>query len=568
MDEGAMIQRLRGNYGRLKNDRMSWDQYWRDVKKYMCPGRGRFLAGENPTEVNNGQKDDPLCRINCEASRALEVLASGIQSGLTSKARQWFLLTCDDVQLAKEHAVRVWYGEVQEILEHIFQRSNVYSALRNAYYEMAAFGQAVVSVSYHPEKVITCRCHTAGTYCLEMNHRQEIDTVYYCEWLTAPQMADEYGEENLPDYIKDRLGPNGQQGQGGMTERYEVITMVTKSPSRYGLEWSDELPVTSVHFLNRAGSSGDGISEKFLRVSGYRDFPFMCPRWDVVDNDVYGWAPSRDIMGDTKQLQKMEEQKLKGLAKIVSPPMRIPPEMERRGLNMRPGALNVVNSMQENAVAPLYTVGIDIQQLTQAAEALKQNIKDGLYNSLFLSLLMQDNPQMTATEVQARQAEKMLMLGPVLERIHCELLDPLISRTFGLAVQEGLIPEPPDDLDNMTNIEYVSILSQAQKAVGVSRIEQSLTFLGSLIQTAPEVRHLVDWYKMYREYNQMIGVREDIFVSKEEYDEKVQQERQMQAAQAMGQAVQPMAESAEALSKVNPANLKELLGGQMGGAMM
>ena len=106
MDEAAMIQRLRGNYGRLKNDRSSWDQYWRDVKKYMCPGRGRFLAGENSSEVNNGQKDDPLCRINCEASRALEVLASGIQSGLTSKARQWFLLTCDDVQLAKEHAVR------------------------------------------------------------------------------------------------------------------------------------------------------------------------------------------------------------------------------------------------------------------------------------------------------------------------------------------------------------------------------------------------------------------------------------------------------------------------------
>jgi hypothetical protein len=294
----------------------------------------------------------------------------------------------------------------------------------------------------------------------------------------------------------------------------------------------------------------------------------MCPRWDVVDNDVYGWAPSRDIMGDTKQLQKMEEQKLKGLAKIVTPPMRIPPEMERRGLNMRPGALNVVNSLQENAVAPLYTVGIDIQQLTAAAEALKQNIKDGLYNSLFLSLLMQDNPQMTATEVQARQAEKMLMLGPVLERIHCELLDPLISRTFGLAVQEGLIPEPPDDVDNMTNIEYVSILSQAQKAVGVSRIEQSLAFLGSLIQTAPEVRHLVDWYKMYREYNQMIGVREDIFVSKDEYDQKVRQEQQMQAAQAAGQAIQPMAESAAALSKVNPANLKELLGGQMGGAMM
>ena len=85
-------------------------------------------------------------------------------------------------------------------------------------------------------------------------------------------------------------------------------------------------------------------------------------------------------------LQKMEADGLKGIAKGVTPPMRIPPELERRGLNMQPGALNVVSSMQEHAVAPLITVQTNIQQLQMKIDRVMEDIRDGLYNSLFLAL--------------------------------------------------------------------------------------------------------------------------------------------------------------------------------------
>ncbi len=114
----------------------------------------------------------------------------------------------------------------------------------------------------------------------------------------------------------------------------------------------------------------------------------------------------------------------------------------------------------------------------------------------------------------------------------------------------------------------MSGLSEAGQAVGVARIEQSMSFLGSMLQTAPEMRHLVDWYKLYRTYNGMIGVREDIFKTREEYEAAVQQEKQMQQMAQMGQMAQPMAESAKALSDVNPANLRELLGGDIAGGLM
>lgn len=131
-----------------------------------------------------------------------------------------------------------------------------------------------------------------------------------------------------------------------------------------------------------------------------------------------------------------------------------------------------------------------------------------------------------------------------------------------------MIPPPPERLrGSETQIEYVSILSQAQKAVGVARIEQSLQFLGGLVQMAPEVRHLVDFYKLYKKYNRQIGVREDVFRSEEEYNKIVAQEQEAATQQQQVQNLEPLARSAEALSKIDNADVGSLLGGGVAGSL-
>lgn len=110
-------------------------------------------------------------------------------------------------------------------------------------------------------------------------------------------------------------------------------------------------------------------------------------------------------------------------------------------------------------------------------------------------------------------------------------------------------------------MEYVSILSQAQKAVGVSRIEQSMQFLGGLLQISPEIRHAIDFHKAFRVYNQMIGVSEDIMTSDEEYAKAVKEERQAAQQAQAAQTMQPLAESAKALSEIDQANINTMLSG-------
>ena len=554
MGETTPHKRVLQHFRQLQNDRRTWEPYWREVSEYIAPQRGRGLLSSNAGETNKGDRPD-LKRINGTASRALSILASGMQSGLTSKARQWFLLTHPDPALGRYQPVREWYDKVQEILEGIFRKSNLYAALLHTYFEMAGFGQGALAVFSHPDKVLYCRPYTVGTYYLSSDEWNEIDTFFHAEWLSARQLVQLYGRSVLPDYVLNAYD------NGRYEDRFEVVNGLLRHPEAYGLKLGVQFSVASVHFLANA-SDRDG----FLRTSGYRSWPVMTPRWDAIDNDVYGWAPTRDIIGDVKMLQKMESDALKGTAKSVSPPWRIPPELERRGLNTQPNALNVVSSMSDTAVAPLYTNPINIQQLQYKLDAVKSDIREGLYNSLFLALLTQDNPQMTAREVAERHEEKLLMLGPVLERIHYELLDPLIDRAFVLAWEEGLIPPPPHELDGQeTQIEYVSILSQAQKAVGVNRIEQSVQFLGDMTAVYPEIRHALDPFKTYQEYNHMIGVKAGIFRTEKEYQELVAAEQQKSELAQGAEVGQNLANSAKVLSEVDQANVQALLSGSAGG---
>ena len=102
---GTPIQRVRKHFLELVNVRRTWEPTWRDVRDLVVPARGRSLDGiENVAEANSGIRHDK--RINGTTSRALKVLSAGIQSGVTSKARQWFVLANPDQALNSYRPVR------------------------------------------------------------------------------------------------------------------------------------------------------------------------------------------------------------------------------------------------------------------------------------------------------------------------------------------------------------------------------------------------------------------------------------------------------------------------------
>jgi hypothetical protein len=187
-------------------------------------------------------------------------------------------------------------------------------------------------------------------------------------------------------------------------------------------------------------------------------------------------------------------------------------------------------------------------------------------------LTMSSRRQITAREIDERHEEKLLMLGPVLERLHSELLDPLIDRTFNIMLRNGLVPPPPEELGGVDlKVEYISVMAQAQRAIGTGAIERLAGFVGNLAAVKPEVLDKFDADQSVDEYAEMLGVPPKIVVSDEnvqkiraERAEMEQQHMMMEQAQAGANVANTGAQAAKVLSEADTEGnnvLNNILGG-------
>jgi hypothetical protein len=136
----------------------------------------------------------------------------------------------------------------------------------------------------------------------------------------------------------------------------------------------------------------------------------------------------------------------------------------------------------------------------------------------------------------------------VLERLHNELLDPLIERTFNRMIESGMVPPPPEELQGIDlNVQYVSMLAQAQRAVATNGIDRFVGNLGAVAQYKPDVLDKFDSDKWADAYSDMLGIDPELIVS----NERVALIRNARA-QAQ-QAAQQQAQTAQAAATAKDA---------------
>lgn len=202
-----------------------------------------------------------------------------------------------------------------------------------------------------------------------------------------------------------------------------------------------------------------------------------------------------------------------------------------------------------------------------------QSIGDSFYNNLMAMLTSQTHPQMTAREIAERHEEKLLLLGPVLEQFHGEVLNVLTKRCFGICLRNGLLPPMPEEItEDDLKVNFVSLLAQAQKMAAMPAVEQTLGLVGNLAAVYPEILDNINADEAIRLAADIKGTPEKMMRSEEEVEELRRQraeaqQQQMQAQQmaAMAQPAKDMAEAARLMSET-PTNgtgnaLADLLGG-------
>jgi hypothetical protein len=100
----------------------------------------------------------------------------------------------------------------------------------------------------------------------------------------------------------------------------------------------------------------------------------------------------------------------------------------------------------------------------------------------------------------------------------------------------GMLPKAPVELQGgIVKIEYISVLHQAQRSVGISAIDQLINFAGSVSKVKPEVLDKINGDKMLDKYSEYLGTPASILNSEEEIQNIRDQRAQQQQTQSQTQ---------------------------------
>jgi hypothetical protein len=268
----------------------------------------------------------------------------------------------------------------------------------------------------------------------------------------------------------------------------------------------DGLRVAKVHKFRLSCWEDAGEVGALLEHTGFREWPAVAVRWATLGNDAYGTSATADALGDIKQLQQMTKRKAQAMDKLVSPPIIADTSMQHRPTALLPNGITYVNNLANNPGAkPLYQIQPPLGEMSADIAQIQGRIREFLFNDLFKMISQLDTVR-SAREIDARVEEKLVLLGPVLERFSNEALDVILSRCFAIMSRKGLLLPPPPTEDVDVDIQYVSILHDAQRAVGAAPVERYVSFIGNLISVAPEVGDVPNWTVLTQDYANRLGI--------------------------------------------------------------
>lgn len=527
-------------------ERSSWDTDWADIARFQFPRAGRFLVDD----TNKGGRKDRQVYDN-SALFAHRTLAAGMMSGMTSPARPWFQLGLQDHDLVEYGPVKSWLFQVAEKMRAVFSASNTYNALHQCYEELGAFGTWANFVRPNFDTVIHHYPMTIGEYALATNDLGYVDTLLRQVKLTVGQLVRQFGRENCSTAVQTM---------------YDRGTLDAWVPVFHYIAPREHVDRSKADNLNFAFKSvyfeQTSDNDKPLGESGFKRFPALCPRWVVTGNDVYGRSPGMDCQGDVKQLQLAQLRKAQAIDYQVNPPLQVPPQYKDQASKRLPGGVMFVDATSPGGgVRSAFDVNLRLDYLLADIQDTRERVKSAYYADLFLMMANDTRSGTTATEIAERHEEKLLMLGPVIERLENELLRPMIDIVFDRLVEADALPPPPDELRGTElNVEFISALAQAQRAVAAGGSDRLINATLQIAQARPEVLDKLDFDQAIDDYARMYGVNPSLVVPDDKVAElRAQRAQAMQVAQAAANAPQAV-ESAKTASEINPQGLADVMG--------
>ena len=507
----------------LEAQKANWMQHWQDCAYYTMP-RNAYV---NRYRVRGELL--PIDIFDSTAIHANQTLAAGLHGYMTNPSSRWFSLGLQNRTLSNDQEIKTWLKIVEQKIFDTLNTSNFNQVIHENYQELGTFGTSIIYEEADDEEIVRFYARPIGECSLEEDHRERVNEVYRRFELSAVQAFGRWGKEAGKAVVE---AYNKEQYERKFIFYHAVMK---RDMFKAGSKTSENLPWASYYVLK------DG--HEIISESGYHEFPFFTPRFNKVTGDVYGYSPTMVSLADIKMLNAMSKTIIKSAQKIVDPPLVLPHDGFLLPLNTNPGKINFqLKGTYQDEIRPLATGG-NIPVGLEMEEQRRMSIKKHFFVDLFL-LLASQTGNMTATEVNQRVEEKMLILGPSIGRLMNELLDPIIYRTFGILSRKALLPAPPLKLQGQPLlVEYISPLAKAQRISEINSLLGVLSLAGQMAQVLPAVVDKIDGDKAMDLAADIYGTDPRLIRDEKMVAAIREQRAKAEAAQAQALQLQAMAKA-------------------------
>jgi hypothetical protein len=540
----------------LESERSSWEDLWRQIEEYVRPD----VCEWSDSDANRGNVKPSFDKIIDDTPiDCINVLAAGLTSHVTNPARKWVDPTLQDKELARDEEVRDWLDHVRDQTLEAFRSSNLYSVLPENYAIAAAYGTSAMIFEEDQSDAFRFYVIPVGSYWCSTNSRGVVDCVMRKFTMTSRQLIDRFGEKNIPKEIRDDVAANTS------TEKSHVVKHFVYPNSEYDQKSLDprKKMYASCYFLEK------NTDNSFLSESGFDEFPILVTRWSVTGRNVYGNGVGKQILPHSKMLQSYERKTAEACAKDVNPPLQAPSSMAGQALTTVPGGINYFDEAGgRQGIRSIYERGtFQTDKIEVKMEKIRYRIRRATFYDLFLLMTQEQRSNVTAEEIRARLDEKILAIGPVLERLVDDLLDPLFARALSILMRRGTIRPPPEEIEGAPMaVEYAGALAQGQKLLGLAPLDRFMSVVERIAQRDPSVVDIVNSDATVTEYADLLSVPQRLLNSAEVRQEIRQRRAAAASAKQQAEVLAQQANAARTLSETDTSSgaLADLIQSQTG----
>lgn len=536
----------------LKIQREPYEPDWDEIGRLCSPNRVEVKTSR--TTMKTKRRANTATQ-DAAAVEARSILTNGMATGLTNAARPWFKLTTRDPDLRDFQPVKEWLNYVEGAIYAFFAKTNYYDTTKVQYADLGPMGVGATVTVEHDRYGAVHHHAPVGTYWLGLDDglrlscfvRQVNPTIYQLYQMVNGDVS------KLSNEAK-RLYDKGDYQQ-----RVACMHYIERNTDVAGNRRSPKVakPWRSIRW--EVGQTNKDI---LLTEGGYDSQPVTAPRWETVGDSVYcDTAPGFMALPTMRELQLTARRAGRAMDNMVKPALAIPTGLARTQVSLDPGTMNYFDAASASqGIKPI--LQLDPRLLTEIRterNEQRDEVRRLFYSDLFMAITQMEGVQpRNQDELFFRNEEKLTQLGPVVDRLNIEKLEVDVERAYTILKNLGQLPPIPPELKGKPlEIEFISILAQAQKQTNSLAIERAARFVGFMAGIFPEAAIKFDAEQAIDEFAAASGVVPTIIRSDEVVARMKQEMEQQAQAQTAANAMPALKDGAQAAKLLSETQIDD-----------